>query len=79
MPIVAKPAEQKPDPVIQEMMVAGLHFGHKTSKTHPKMKLFITGVRNTVHIIDLEKTKEKLQEVVEYVKKLKEEARLPCW
>ena len=76
MAIAAKPVEQKLDPVTQEMMAAGLHFGHRTSKTHPKMKPFISGVRNTVHIIDLEKTKEKLQEVVEYVKKLKEEGKI---
>ena len=65
MAVIAKPVEQKIDPIVQEMMAAGLHFGHKTSKTHPKMKPFITGVRNTVHIIDLEKTKEKLQEVID--------------
>jgi len=76
MAVVTKPTEQKLDPITQEMMAAGLHFGHKTSKTHPKMKPFISGVRNTVHIIDLEKTKEKLQEVVEYVKKLKEEGKI---
>ena len=76
MAVIAKPAEQKVDPIVQEMMAAGLHFGHRTSKTHPKMKPFIAGVRNTVHIIDLEKTKEKLQEVVEYVKKLKEEDKI---
>ena len=76
MAIITKPAEQKLDPVIQEMMAVGLHFGHMTSKTHPRMKPFIAGVRNTVHIIDLEKTKEKLQEVLEYVKKLKEEGKI---
>ena len=76
MAVIEKPTEQKLDPVIQEMMAAGLHFGHKTSKTHPRMKPFIAGVRNAVHIIDLEKTKEKLQEVLEYVKKLKEEGKI---
>ncbi|MCH7828266.1 30S ribosomal protein S2 [Patescibacteria group bacterium] len=76
MAVVTKPTEQKLDPITQEMMAAGLHFGHKTSKTHPKMRPFITGVRNTVHIIDLEKTKEKLKEVTEYVKKLKEEGKI---
>ena len=75
MAVIAKLQEQKIDHVIQEMTAVGLHFGHKTSKTHPKMKPFISGVRNTVHIIDLEKTKEKLQEVVEYIGKLKEEGK----
>ena len=75
MAVIAKPQEEKGDPIIQEMMEAGLHFGHRTSKTHPKMKPFITGVRNTVHIIDLEKTKEKLDKTVEYIGKLKEEGK----
>lgn len=63
------------DPVIEEMMAAGLHFGHKTSKTHPKMKPYIGGMRNTVHIIDLEKTKEKLTEALEALLKLREEGK----
>ena len=76
MAVATKPAEQKLDPMTQEMMAAGLHFGHRTSKTHPKMRPFIAGVRNTVHIIDLEKTKEKLGEVADYVKKLKEDGKI---
>ena len=39
-----------------EMVKAGLHFGHKTSKVHPKMKPFLYGARNGVHIFDVEKT-----------------------
>lgn len=76
MAVAAKPIEPKVDPITQEMLAAGLHFGHKTSKTHPKMKPYITGVRNTVHIIDLEKTKEKLKEAAEYVKQLKAEGKI---
>jgi len=55
---------------LEEMAKAGLHFGHKTSKIHPKMKPFLYGVRNTVHIIELEKTKEKLKEALEFIKNL---------
>jgi len=73
--IEAKPEIQK-DPVIEEMLAAGLHFGHKTSKTHPKMKPYITGVRNTIHIINLEKTSEKLQEALEVLKKLVGEGKV---
>ena len=75
MEVAVKPTEQKLDPIIEEMMAAGLHFGHKTSKTHPKMKPYIGGVRNTVHIIDLEKTKEKLTEALEALAKLKTEGK----
>ena len=67
--------EVEKDPVIEEMLAAGLHFGHKTSKTHPKMKPYIGGVRNTVHIFDLTKTKEKLAEALEAIGKLKAEGK----
>lgn len=64
------------DPVIKEMTRAGLNFGHKTSKTHPKMKPYIVGVRNTVHMFDLEKTKEKLQKALEYIQSLQVEGKI---
>lgn len=41
---------------IYEMLQAGVHFGHQTRYWHPKMKPFIFGVRNKIHIIDLDKT-----------------------
>src|SRR3989338_7823640 len=75
MAIAVKPIEPKLDPVMQEMTAAGLHFGHKTSKTHPKMKPYIAGVRNTVHMFDLAKTKEKLQKALEYIQSLRAEGK----
>lgn len=54
----------------EEMAQAGLHFGHRTSKINPKMKPYLFGVRNNIHIIDLEKTTEKLKEAFEFVRKL---------
>jgi len=54
----------------EEMMQAGLHFGHKSSKTHPKMKPYLFGVRNTIHIFDVEKTAEKLRETLVKIKEL---------
>jgi small subunit ribosomal protein S2 len=61
---------------IEEMAKAGLHFGHKTSKVHPKMFPYIFGVRNTIHIIDLEKTKEKLKEALNFIQKLIKEKKI---
>jgi small subunit ribosomal protein S2 len=55
---------------VEEMAKAGLHFGHKSSKIHPKMKPYLYGVRNGIHIIDLEKTKEKLAEILNFIHKL---------
>lgn len=56
--------ENKEQLSLEEMTAAGLQFGHKTSKTHPKMKPYVASVRNTIHLINLEKTREKLQEAL---------------
>ena len=55
---------------VEEMVKVGLHFGHKSSKVHPKMEPYLYGVRNGIHIIDLEKTKEKLGEALKFIKGL---------
>ena len=61
---------------LKEMLKAGLHFGHQTSKLHPKMEPFVCGVRNTVHIIDLEKTAEKFEEALKFIKQLIREEKI---
>lgn len=53
-----------------ELLEAGAHFGHQTSHWHPKMKKFIFGERNNVHIIDLEKTIEQLEKVQDFIKQI---------
>ena len=55
---------------IDEMAKAGVFFGHRASKIHPKMKPYICGVKNTVHIIDLSKTSEKLKQALNFIQKL---------
>ncbi len=59
-----------------EMMQVGLHFGHRSSKTHPKMKPFIQGVKNNIHIINVEKTGEKLAEALKFIKELVSEGKI---
>lgn len=54
----------------EEMTKAGLHFGHRTSRVHPKMAPYLQGVRNTVHIIDLQKTIEKFEEALRFIQEL---------
>lgn len=51
-------------PSLTEMLEAGMHFGHKTSRWHPKMDPFIFGVSSDVHIINLEKTTSLLQDAL---------------
>ncbi|MFH0840388.1 MAG: 30S ribosomal protein S2 [bacterium] len=54
-------------PSIEDMLKAGMHFGHRTSRWHPKMEPFIFGARKGVHIIDLEKSREKLGTALDFV------------
>jgi len=61
---------------IEEMANVGLHFGRRTSKANPKMKPYLYGVRNTIHIIDLEKTKEKLVQALLFIKNLISENKI---
>lgn len=52
---------------IKQLLEAGVHFGHKTSRWNPKMKKFIFGQRSGIYIIDLEKTSECLDRAREFL------------
>jgi len=56
-------------PDLKSMLNAGLHFGHRKSKKHPKMDQYVFDEKNGVYVIDLEKTAIKLQEALAFVKK----------
>jgi len=53
---------------IKELLEAGAHFGHQTSRWHPRMKRYIFTKRNGIHIIDLEQTAGMLNKACEFVK-----------
>ncbi|HEX9502748.1 MAG TPA: 30S ribosomal protein S2 [Patescibacteria group bacterium] len=53
---------------LMEMLKAGVHFGHKTSLWNPKMASYIYTQRNNIHILDLEKTRKKLTEALNFAK-----------
>lgn len=57
-------------PSLEQMLKAGMHFGHRTSKWHPKMAPYIFTSRKGVHIIDLVKSREKLHSALEHISKL---------
>jgi len=59
---------QKEQPTLEALLEAGAHFGHKTSKWHPKMKPFIFGERQGIHIINLEETQKLLEKALAFVK-----------
>lgn len=62
-------------PTLREMLNAGVHFGHKTSRWHPKMEEFVFMAKNGVHVINLEKTLEQLEEAVDFLKTLAQEGK----
>lgn len=57
-------------PTLAEMLKAGVHFGHQKSRWHPKMRQYIFGDRNGVHVINLEETQKELEKTLEYARNL---------
>ena len=55
---------------MRQMLEAGVHFGHQTRFWHPKMRPYIFGERNRIHIINLEKTLPLFNEAMGYLTKL---------
>lgn len=53
---------------IKDLLEAGAHFGHQTSRWNPKMKRFIFEERNGLYIIDLAKTLQQIRNAVEVVR-----------
>jgi small subunit ribosomal protein S2 len=50
------------------MLKAGVHFGHKTSRRHPKMEPFIFGERSGIHIIDLDKSLSTMKTTLDRIR-----------
>lgn len=63
-------------PSMQQLLEAGVHFGHQVRRGHPKMGEYIYGVREGVHIVNLELSEKKLKEAAEYVFKLGEQGKV---
>ena len=53
--------------LVQQLLEAGVHFGHQTKRWNPKMKRFIFGSRSGIYIIDLEKTEQHLTAACEFL------------
>lgn len=54
---------------LQDLLEAGTHFGHQTKRWNPKMKRFILCPKNGIYIIDLNKTVNSLDKLIDRVKK----------
>jgi small subunit ribosomal protein S2 len=55
---------------MRQMLEAGVHFGHQTRRWNPKMKQFIFGERNGIHIINLDQTIERVEVAYAFVRDL---------
>lgn len=53
---------------MKELLESGVHFGHQIKRWNPKMKRYIFGERNGIHIIDLQKTLRGVEEAYNFVK-----------
>ncbi|MFA6034853.1 MAG: 30S ribosomal protein S2, partial [Myxococcota bacterium] len=52
---------------MREMLEAGVHFGHQTRRWNPRMKMYIYGARNGIHIIDLQKTIKLFRDAYNFI------------
>jgi len=57
-----------PQVTLKQLLEAGVHFGHQTSRWNPKMKRYIFTARNGIHIIDLQQTVKLLDDASTWVK-----------
>ena len=55
---------------MRQMLEAGVHFGHQTRYWNPRMAEYIFGQRNKIHIVNLERTLEKYNDAMRYVRQL---------
>ncbi|MDD2239261.1 MAG: 30S ribosomal protein S2 [Kiritimatiellae bacterium] len=60
-------ANVRQDVSIQDLLEAGLHFGHRTKRWNPKMRKYLFGQRNGIYIIDLEQTLDHLQQARQFI------------
>jgi len=55
---------------MRELMEAGVHFGHQTHRWNPRMKRYLFGERNGVHIIDLDQTLPRFRESLDFIREI---------
>lgn len=64
-----------PNVTMKELLEAGVHFGHQTSRWNPKMKRYVFGARNGIYIIDLQKTVQQARDACAFAVKVAAEGR----
>ena len=53
---------------VRDLLEAGVHFGHQTRRWNPRMKGFLFGERNGIHIVDLDQTLPRYQAALDFVR-----------
>jgi small subunit ribosomal protein S2 len=61
---------------IEEMAKVGVGFGHTVSRLHPKMKQYVSGIKNNVHIIDLEKSAKEFEGALKFIARIVAEQKV---
>ncbi|MGH7127720.1 MAG: 30S ribosomal protein S2, partial [Planctomycetaceae bacterium] len=56
--------------IVKDILESGVHFGHRTSRWNPKMRPYIYGRRNLIHIIDVKETVRGLLRARRYLQKV---------
>jgi len=64
-----------PDITMSQLLEAGVHFGHQTTRWNPKMKKYIYGARNGIHIVNLQKTLTLFKEAEKYLKNASQQGK----
>src|SRR3990170_8483826 len=63
-------------PTLQELLEAGVHFGHQIRRNNPRMRPYIYGAREGVSVIDLTQSEKYLKEACEFVYNLGKEGKV---
>ena len=58
--------------VVEELIESGVHFGHRSSRWNPKMKPYIYGRKNQIHIIDIRETVRGLLRAKKFIQQVAE-------
>jgi small subunit ribosomal protein S2 len=66
----AAPVSGDSQVTMRDLMEAGVHFGHQTHRWNPRMKRYLFGERNGVHIIDLDQTLPRFREGLDFLREI---------
>lgn len=63
----------------KDLVKAGLHFGHQTSRWNPRMATYIWGNRNGIHLVDVSKTAHQLEQAAQFLEKIAAQGDQILW